>query len=229
MSNQIPFSRTQPSNGFGRAQDTLRTNTVLRNTYMLLAASLLTTSGAAWLTMQMGLPYPGMIVSLLGSLGGMALIYFLRESPLALLFVFLWTAFQGYILGPLLSFYVHGIPDGSSIIMTAFGITGGTFVGLSAYVLATGSRFGRMANFLFAGLLVAVLLSVVSIFVHMTALSLTISAIMAVVSVGYILYDTGEIVNGGQTNFVMATVRLYLDLLNLFLSVLRLLSASSNR
>jgi modulator of FtsH protease len=228
LSNQFPSSAAT-SNGLNRAQDTLRTNVVLRNTYMLLAASLLTTSGAAWATMQMHLPYPGVIVALLGSLGLMALIYVLRESPAAILFVFLWTAFQGYILGPLLSHYVHGIPDGSSIIMTAFGITGGTFVGLSAYVLATGSRFSGMANFLFAGLLVAVLLSVVSIFVHLSALSLTISAIMAVVSVGYILYDTGEIVNGGQRNYVMATVGLYLDLVNLFLSVLRLLSAGSNR
>jgi modulator of FtsH protease len=198
------------------------THRVLRNTYALLSLTLL---GSA-LSSFIGVQFP--TTSLMGTIGVLLLsLAFMfatmktRDSGWGLVFVFLFTATMGYSLGPLLRHYI-GLENGQSIVMTAAGLTGGVFLGLSAYVLTTRRNFNAMGGFLFAGLIVVVLSSILNMFLAIALLSLVNSAVSALVFSGFILYDTSRIIHGGQTNYIMATVDLYLSIINLFTSMLRL-------
>jgi modulator of FtsH protease len=145
---------------------------------------------------------------------------------MGLVFVFALTGFLGYTLGPIISLYLKAIPNGHSVVMNAFGITAVTFVGLSAYVVKTGRRFTFMGGFLVVGILTAFLLGLGAIFFHMPALSLAVSGMFVLLMAGMILFQTGEIVNGGETNYILATVTLYVTIFNLFTSLLHLLGAA---
>ena len=206
----------------GPAQGVLSTNKVLRNTYALLSLTLLVsalTAGVAIVTNAAPMPW---FITLLGFFGLFFLTARLSNSAWGLVSVFALTGFMGYTLGPTLNAYLS-LPNGSEIVMTAMGGTGAIFLGLSGYVLVTRKDFSFMGGFLAVGLLVAILAMLANIFLAIPALTMTLSAVVVLLMSGFILYDTSRIINGGETNYIMATVALYLNIYNLFISLLQLL------
>ena len=208
-------------------QSVLATNKVLRNTYTLLSMTLLFSALCAGIAVMTKMPPLGMIVTLVGYFGLLFLTTRFRNSGLGLLFVFALTGFMGLTLGPILSMYLS-LPNGDQIIMTAMGGTGIIFLGLSGYALTTRKDFSFIGGFLMVGILVAFLAGIASIFLSMPGLSLAVSAMFVLLMSGMILFQTSEIVRGGETNYIMATVTLYVSLYNLFTSLLHLLGAFSD-
>ncbi|MES0873566.1 Bax inhibitor-1/YccA family protein [Sinimarinibacterium thermocellulolyticum] len=211
----------------------LATNKVLRNTYMLLSMTLLFSAAMAGVSMVVGAPYG---ISLVCSLVALGLLWFVvprtANSEAGIWVVFAVTGLLGFGLGPVLNMYMKGFANGSQIVMMAFGLTGTIFVGLSAYAVSTRRDFSFMRGFLFTGILMAFIVSigllVASLFgVYLQPLALGVSAMFALLMCGLILYQTGEIVNGGETNYVLATVSLYVSIYNLFTSLLHLLGFAS--
>jgi modulator of FtsH protease len=203
---------------------TVEFNKVLRNTYLLLAMTLLFSAATAATSAALNLPYPGIVITLVGYFGLLFLTTKFRDSNWSLLFIFALTGFMGYTLGPIINIYLS-MPGGSQTVALALGTTGVTFVGLSAYALVTRRDFSFMGSFLFIGILTAFCLGLVAIFFSIPALSLAVSAMFVLLMAGLILYQTSQIVNGGETNYVMATVTLYVSLYNLFTSLLHLFGA----
>lgn len=200
---------------------------VLRNTYALLSLTLLFAAGMAALSLSLALPAPGIIVTLVGYFGLLFAIHKLKNSAWALPAVFALTGFMGYTLGPVLA-RTLSLPGGATTIALALGATGAIFLALSAWVLATRRDFSWMGGMLFAGMVVAILAGLAAIFFQMPALALAVSAMVALLSAGLILYETSAIVNGGENNYVMATVSLFVSLFNLFTSLLHLFGFGSN-
>ncbi len=201
----------------------LETNKVLRNTYALLAMTLLFSAFTAGLSMALNLPHPGIIITLVGYFGLLFLTQKFSNSAWGLLFVFLLTGFMGMTLGPILTMYLKFIPNGHQIVMTALGGTGLTFLGMSAYALISRKDFSFLGGFLFAGILVAFLAGLAAIFFHLPALSLAVSAMFVVLMAALIMFETSQIIHGGETNYILATVTLYVAIYNLFTSLLHLL------
>jgi len=201
----------------------LATNKVLRNTYALLAMTLLFSALTAGLAMALNLPHPGLIVTLVGYFGLLFLTQKFSNSAWGLLFVFLLTGFMGLTLGPILSLYLKFIPNGHQIVMMALGGTGLIFLGMSAYALVSRRDFSFLGGFLFAGILVAFLAGLGAVFFHMPGLALAVSAMFMVLMAGLILFETSQIVHGGETNYILATVTLYVAIYNLFTSLLHIL------
>ncbi len=201
----------------------LATNKVLRNTYALLSMTLLFSAATAGLAMALNLPHPGPIVTLAGYFGLLFLTHKFSNSAWGLLFVFLLTGFMGLTLGPILSLYLKFIPNGHQIVMMALGGTGLIFLGMSAYALVSRRDFSFLGGFLFAGILVAFLAGLGAIFFHMPGLTLAVSAMFMVLMAGLILFETSQIVHGGETNYILATVTLYVAIYNLFTSLLHIL------
>jgi modulator of FtsH protease len=208
-------------------QSVLSTNKVLRNTYTLLSMTLLFSALCAGVAVMTNMPPLGMIVTLVGYFGLLFLTTRFRNSGLGLLFVFALTGFMGLTLGPILSMYLS-LPNGNQIIMTAMGGTGIIFLGLSGYALTTRKDFSFIGGFLMVGILVAFLAGIASIFLSMPGLSLAVSAMFVLLMSGLILYQTSQIIHGGETNYIMATVTLYVSIYNLFVSLLQLLGAFGN-
>lgn len=200
----------------------LSTNKVIRNTYMLLSVTLAFSALTAGVSLALGLPHPGLILTLVGYFGLLFLTSKFRNSGLGVLFVFALTGFMGYTLGPLLSHYLS-MPNGNMVVMQAMGGTAAIFLGLSAYALTTRKDFSYMGGFLMVGILVAFLAGLGAIFFQMPGLSLAVSAMFVLLMSGLILYETSNIIHGGETNYVMATVTLYVSIYNLFTSLLHLL------
>jgi len=210
--------------GVGRAQESvLATNKVLRNTYLLLAMTLLFSAFAAGLSMTMNMPYPGPVITLVGYFGLLFLTNKLRNSAMGVVCVFALTGFMGMTLGPILNAYLEFLPNGAELIMTAFGITGVTFIGLSTYALVSRKDFSFMGGFLTVGILGAFMLGLIAMFFHLPTLSLAVSGLFVLAMGGLILYQTSAIVHGGETNYIMATVTLYVTIFNLFTSLLHIL------
>ncbi len=209
----------------GRSQShILATNKVLKNTYTLLAMTLLFSAGAAGLSMTLNLPPFGPVITLVGYFGLLFLTSKFSKQGLGILFVFLLTGFMGLTLGPILNMYMH-MANGSQIVMTALGGTGVIFLALSGYVLTSRKDFSFMGGFLMVGILVAFLAGLGAMIFSIPALSLAVSAMFILLMSGMILYQTSEIIHGGETNYIMATVTLYISLYNLFLSLLEILGA----
>ena len=207
-------------------QGVLSTNKVLRNTYALLSMTLLfsaLTAGVA--VVSNALPLPWFIV-LAGYFGLFFLTARLSNSAWGLAAVFALTGFMGYTLGPILNLYL-ALPNGPQVVMTALGGTGAIFLGLSAYALVTRKDFSFMGGFLMVGMLVVVLAMLANLFLAIPALTMTLSAVVILLMAGFILYDTSRIINGGETNYIMATVALYVDIYNLFINLLQLLGIFS--
>ncbi len=202
-------------------------NKVLKNTYALLSATLLFSALTAGLSMMMGWQHPGLIVTLVGYFGLLFLAGKFRNSALGLVFVFGLTGFMGLTLGPIISFYVNAIPNGDQLVMTALGGTGLIFLGLSAYALKSQKDFSFLGGMLFAGILVAFLAGIGAAVFSIPALSLAVSAMFVILMSAMILYQTSAIIHGGETNYIMATITLYVSIYNLFLSLLQLLGAFS--
>ena len=209
----------------GRSQtQTLTTNRLIRNTYTLLALTLAFSAAMAGVSILFQFPHFG-----LWSLPVYFVLLFLtskfRNSGMGIVCVFALTGFMGVTLGPILSFYL-ATPHGSQLVMQALGVTAFVFFALSAYALVSRKDFSFMGGFLFVGMLVAFLAGLAAYFFQMPALSLAVSAAFVLISSGLILYQTSAIVNGGETNYIMATVTLYVSLYNLFVSLLHLFSGN---
>ncbi len=209
-------------------ESVLTTNKVLRNTYLLLSATLAFSALTAGLALAFGLPHPGLLITLVGYFGLLFAVHKTANSALGILFVFLLTGFMGYTLGPIIGFYLQAIPNGHSVVMNAFGITAVAFVGLSAYAIKSRHRFSFMGGFLAVGILTAFMLGLVSIFFSMPMLSLAVSGMFVLLMTGLILYQTGEIIHGGETNYILATVTLYVSIFNMFTSLLHLLGFAAD-
>jgi modulator of FtsH protease len=200
----------------------LQTNRVLRNTYALLAMTLLFSGITAGISMTLNLPHPGILITLVGYFGLLFATAKFRNSGLGLVFVFALTGFMGYTLGPILNSYLS-LANGSQIVTNAFLMTGATFLGLSGYALTSRKDFSFMGSFLLVGIIVAFLAGLAAIFFEMPALSLAVSAMFVLLMAGLILYETSNIIHGGETNYIMATVSLYVAIFNLLTSLLHLL------
>ena len=203
-------------------------NKVLRNTYALLSVTLLFSATTAALSMVNQWPHPGLIITLVGYFGLLFLARRFRNSALGIVFVFGLTGFMGLTLGPIISFYLTALPNGGQIVMTAMGGTGIIFVGLSAYALTTQKDFSFLGGMLFAGILVAFLVGLGAVIFSIPALSMAVSAMFILLMSGLILYQTSQIIHGGEANYIMATVTLYVAIYNLFLSLLHLLGIFSS-
>lgn len=195
---------------------------VLRNTYMLLSMTLLFSAITAGLSVAYSLPSINVIVTIVVYLGLLFLTTKLRNSAWGILSVFALTGFMGLTLGPIITRYL-GMPGGSGIVMNAMGLTAVIFMGLSAYVLVSKRDFSFMGGFLAIGALVAFAAGLGAIFFEIPALSLAVSAAFVLLMSGMILFETSNIIHGGETNYIMATVSLYISIFNLFTSLLHLL------
>ena len=204
----------------------LATNKVLRNTYMLLAITLAFSAATATLSMAMGLGQGTALILMLVGFGLLFVVHKTADSGKGLIAIFAFTGVMGASIGPMLNFYLS-MPGGPALVMQALGGTALVFFGLSAYALTTRKDFSFMGGFLFVGLLVAVVASIANIFMGIPAVSLAISAAIVMIMSGLILFDTSRIVNGGETNYIRATVSLYLNIYNLFIHMLHLLTALS--
>lgn len=200
----------------------LEQNKVLRNTYALLSMTLIFSAITAGMSLVLQLPHPGVIISLVGFFGLYFLTAKLRNSVWGLPSIFALTGFMGYTLGPIVGYYLS-MPGGGTIVMNAMGMTGIIFLGLSAYVLTTRKSFSFMGGFLMVGMLLAFVASLGAIFFEIPALALAVSAMCVLLMSGFILYETSNIIHGGETNYIMATVSLYISIYNLFTSLLHLL------
>ncbi|MCC5797263.1 MAG: Bax inhibitor-1/YccA family protein [Methylophaga sp.] len=207
-------------------QSVLQTNKLLRNTYSLLAMTLVFSGFTAGLSMMFNLPHPGLLITLVGYFGLLFLTAKLRDSVWGLASVFALTGFMGLTLGPIINAYL-GMPNGSEIVMQAMVGTGVIFFALSAYAIKSEKDFSFMGSFLMVGILVAFLAGLSAYFFSMPGLALAVSAMFVLLMAGLILYQTSEIIHGGETNYIMATVTLYVSIYNLFLSLMHLIGAFS--
>lgn len=201
---------------------TVEVNKMLRNTYMLLSMTLAFAALCAAFATALNI---GPMMSLGLSIGGLVLLFVtLKKADTAagLFWVFAFTGMEGASLGYILNHYL-GMANGPSIIMQALGLTSVIFVGLSAYAVTTKKDFSFMSGFLFAGLLVMIGAGIINIFVGSSVLFMAVNAGVALLMTAFILFDTSRIVNGGETNYIRATVSLFLDFLNLFVSLLHLI------
>ena len=203
----------------------LAVNKVLRNTYMLLSMTLLFSALVAYVTMVNNVAPPNLIITLVGMFGLSYLTTLNSNKPSGILCVFAFTGFMGYVLGPILNIYLASYTNGAELVTTAFGATGIIFLSLSTYVLSTKKDFSYMGGMLFAAIMVAFILGIGSALFQMPMLNLIVSGAFALISSGLILFHTSEIVHGGQRNYILATISIYMALFNLFLSLLRILSA----
>jgi modulator of FtsH protease len=195
----------------------------LRNTYRLLSMTLAFSAVVAAGSVALQLPAPGLLLTLAGYFGLLFLTSYLRNSAWGLLSVFALTGFMGYTLGPLLSAYLS-LANGPVLIATAMGTTGIVFLGLSAYARSQQAvDMMRFGTFLFVGILTAFVLGLAAVLFSIPALSLAVSGLFVLLMSGLILYETQNIVRGGETNYIMATVTLFVAIYNLFASLLQLL------
>ncbi len=204
-------------------QRALETNRVIRNTYTLLSMTLAFSALMAGVAMVGNAPPLPWFLVLGGYFGLLFLTSALRNSAWGIASVFALTGFMGYTLGPILSFYLTAFDNGSQLVMTAFGGTAAIFLGLSGYALSSRKNFSFMGGFLFAGILVAFLAGLGALVFSLPGLMLAVSAMFILLMSGFILYQTSEMVHGGETNYVMATVGLYVAIYNIFTSLLHLL------
>lgn len=206
----------------------LEANKVLKNTYLLLSATLAFSAVMAMVSMALNMPPMAYMISLIAAMVlGMFVLPKAARSSAGIGVVFLITGLLGFGLGSILEIYL-AMPNGTQIVATALGGTGIIFLGLSGYALTSKKDFSFLGGFLFAGMMVVVLAIIASLFVQIPALSLTISAAVIMLMSGFILFDTSRIINGGETNYIMATYGIFLSIFNIFISLLQILGITSN-
>ena len=204
----------------------LSTHKVLRNTYFLLGLTMAFSAVVAYISMSLNLPYPNLIVLLVGFYGLLFVTNRLANSAWGILAAFAFTGFMGYTIGPILNMYVaRGMED---LIMLAFAGTAIVFFSCSAYVLTTKKDMSFLSTAIFSLFIVLLLGIVASFFFQIPALAVGISALFVIFSTMTILYETSNIIHGGETNYIRATVNIYVSIYNLFISLLRLLSIFSS-
>jgi len=204
----------------------ISTHKVLRNTYMLLSMTLLFSAGMAALAMAIEAPYMG-FMPMLVAFGLIFAISKMRNSVWGIVLVFAFTGILGFSLGPVLNYYM-ATGAGTQTVVMAAGLTGIIFLSLSGYTLVSQKDFSFMSGFLMTGMWVvigAMLMMLVGSFFgfYVSGLHLALSSAIVLLMSGFILYDTSRILNGGETNYIMATVSLYLNIYNLFTALLHIL------
>ena len=205
-------------------QGVVSTNKVLKNTYMLLGMTLAFSALTAGGAMALNLSHGVALVLMLVGFGLLFVVNRMADTAKGLPAIFAFTGVMGASLGPMLKYYL-ALPGGPSMVMQALGGTALVFFGLSAYALNSRKDFSYLGGFLMTGLIVAIVAGIANIFLGIPALSLTLSAAVVMIMSGLILFDTSRIVNGGETNYIRATVSLYLNIYNLFINLLHLISA----
>lgn len=203
-------------------------NKVLRNTYLLLSATLGFSAITAVMAMSLGAGIPNPLVVLVVYFGLLFATHKLQNSVWGLVSVFALTGFMGYTLGPIISAYLRFLPNGHEVVAMALGTTAVAFLGLSAYAIKSGRDFSFLGGFLTVGILTAFVLGLVAMFFHLQTLSLVVSGMFVLAMGAFILYETSGILRGEQTNYIVATVGLYVSIYNLFLSLLQLFGAASD-
>jgi modulator of FtsH protease len=196
---------------------------VFKNTYLLLAATLVFSAIIAWCSMAFRLPAPGFLVMLIAFYGLLFLIHKTKDSVMGIVLTFALTGMLGLCLGPMLN-NVLGMSNGATIVAQALLMTAATFVGLSLYVARTGKDMSFLSGFITAGFFILIAAMIAAFFVKTTVLSLVISAGFVLFSCMTILYQTSQIINGGERNYIVATVTLFISIYNLFVSLLSLTS-----
>jgi modulator of FtsH protease len=199
-------------------------NSVLRNTYALLSLTMIWSTIMAAVGTVLNIGMGAYLVLVLLGFGALFATRAFRNSAMGVVMVFAFTGIEGLSLGPILQMYLH-MANGAQIIGTAAGLTGAMFLSLSGYALISRKDFSFMGGFLVAGLIALILVSLIGLFFSFPGMYLALAFVSALIFSGFILFDTSRIVNGGETNYIMATVELYLDILNLFLALLRIISA----
>jgi modulator of FtsH protease len=217
--NQQPYAVARST------ESVLAINKVIRNTYILLSMTLLFSALTAGIAIATNMPYFGPIITIGGYFGLLFLTTALRNSAWGLLSVFALTGFMGLTLGPMINAYLTTFSNGAELVMLAMGGTGAIFLGLSGYALTTRKDFSFLGGYLFVGILTAFLGGIAALIFNLPIMSLAISAIFILLMSGLILYETSEIIHGGETNYIMATITLYVAIYNLFVSLLHLLGA----
>jgi modulator of FtsH protease len=220
---QEPVRNSQVVFGSPTQTSVLEANRVLRNTYMLLSMTLLFSAAMAGISMALNLPYFGPWVTLGVYFGLLFLTAKMRNSAGGIVCVFALTGFMGLTLGPLLSAYMQNMANGGELVMTALGATGLIFLALSGYALKSKKDFSFMGGFLMVGLLGLLGVIVLGLFVDLSAFQMAISTAIVLLMGAMILFQTSEIIHGGETNYIMATVSLYVSIYNLFVNLLMLL------
>lgn len=217
MYNNQTITRSQES--------VLATNKVLRNTYALLSMTLVFSAVMAFVSIAVGASH-GM--GLIASIVGIVMLWFVlprtANSATGIPVIFAITGLLGFGLGPIVAYYLAANP---SVVMTALGGTGVIFLGLSGYALTTRKDFSFMAGFLMVGLFVVLGAALLNIFLEMPVLFLVVNAAIIMIMSGFILYETSNIINGGERNYIMATASLFLSLINMFQALLHILGAFS--
>lgn len=207
-----------------RAGSLLSTHRVLRNTYFMLALTLGVSAITATASTVLRLPSPGMLITLVGFYGLMFLTYRTADRPVGILATFALTGFMGYTLGPMLNSLLSA--GAGDIIMLALGGTALVFFSCSAYVLTTRKDMSFLSGMMMAGFVVLLVAVIANLFLQIPALSLAISCLFILFSAGAILWETSNIIHGGETNYIRATVSLYVSLYNVFVSLLSILGLS---
>ena len=198
-------------------------NKVLRNTYLLLSLTMLWSAGIAYFAMLANVAPPSIFILIIGMFGLSILTQKLQNSKWGLVAVFAFTGFMGYTIAPLLNFYLGAYTNGAALVVTALGGTAVIFLSLSLYVLITRKNFNYLGGVLFAGIMVAFIASICSMFFHLPILSVLVSAVFILISSGLILFYTSLIVNRGINNYIFATISIYVAVFNLFISLLNIL------
>ncbi|MFA0088219.1 BAX inhibitor protein [Vibrio sp. 10N.286.49.C2] len=199
----------------------LQTNKVLRNTYALLSMTLLWSAVVAGVSMAMGLPRPGIIITLVGFYGLLFLTEKNRDNSMGLVFTFLFTGFMGYTIGPILNAYLGaGMGD---VILTALGGTALSFMAASAYALTTKRDLSMLGGLMLSLFVVLIVGMIASIFIQSTIMHLALSSLFIVFSTMAILMTTQGIIRGGETNYISATITLFVSIYNIFISLLSIL------
>ena len=223
MRKDLLMNNASRAGEFEQARNLNAASPVLRNTYRLLSLTLAFSGIVALTSTALRLPSPGLLITLLGYFGLLFATYKTRNSGWGLLSIFALTGFMGYTLGPILNAYL-GLANGGAIITTAMATTAVAFIGLSIYARSEKAiDMMRFGPFLMVGILVAFCLGLAAILFQIPALSLAVSGMFVMLMCGLIVYETQSIVRGGETNYIMATVTLFVSAFNLFTSLLHLL------
>ena len=207
------------------AESLLATNKLIRNTYLLLSMTLVFSAVTAGIAIATNMPFMGPLLTLGGYFGLLFLTTRLRNSAWGLLSIFALTGFMGLTLGPMINAYLKFYSNGGQLVMLAMGGTGAIFLGLSGYALSTRKDFSFLGGYVFVGILVAFLAGIGALIFNLPALSMAVSAVFIMLMSAFILYQTSAMLHGGETNYIMATISLYVSIYNLFTSLLHLLGA----
>ncbi|MGD0465553.1 MAG: Bax inhibitor-1/YccA family protein [Gammaproteobacteria bacterium] len=207
----------------------IATNSVIRNTYILLSMTLLFSAATAFLSSVTNAPFLGIGPIFLLNIGLIYLVKALQNSAWGILAVFLFTGFFGYTLGPVINMVLAQYTNGTELLATSLGLTGTIFFALSCYAMVSRKDFSYLGGFLFAAIIIAIVASFMAIFMNAPILSLIVSCAFVLIASGMILFETSQIINGGETNYINATIILYVQIYNLFISLLQILTMFSGK